>query len=99
MRYFVGLDWGGTTHAVCVLDTDGREFARFAVAHTDEGLAELCRRLAGLAPAAEVPVNFSTPAARTYIKAGSAREPIAVRTSSVPPPAASSIRSSRLSIR
>jgi transposase len=79
MRYFVGLDWGGTTHAVCVLDADGREVSRFTVAHTAEGLAELCRRLAGLAPAAEVPVAVERPSGLlidTLVEAGHPVVPI-----------------------
>jgi transposase len=79
MRYFVGLDWGGTTHAVCVLDADGREVSRFTVAHTAEGLAELCRRLAGLAPAAEVPVAIERPSGLlvdTLVEAGHPVVPI-----------------------
>ena len=79
MRYFVGLDWGSTTHAVCVLEAEGREVSRFMIAHTAEGLAELCRRLAGLAPAAEVPVAIERPSGLlvdTLIEAGHPVVPI-----------------------
>jgi hypothetical protein len=45
MQYFIGLDWGGAAHAVCVIAADGHEVTRFVAAHTTEGLSEL-RRLA-----------------------------------------------------
>jgi len=34
MPYSVGLDWGGATHAVCVVDERGSVVARFEAAHT-----------------------------------------------------------------
>jgi transposase len=43
---FGGVDWATDAHAVCVVDTDGAVRAEFDVAHTAEGLAELCRRVA-----------------------------------------------------
>jgi transposase len=61
MRHFVGLDWGGTGHAVCVVDEGGRDVLRFAVAHTAEGLAELRRRLARLGAPADLPVAIERP--------------------------------------
>jgi transposase len=61
MRHFVGLDWGGTGHAVCVVDEGGRDVLRFSVAHTSDGLAELRRRLARLGPAAGLPVAIERP--------------------------------------
>ncbi len=61
MRYFVGLDWGGTEHAVCVVDESGREALRFSATHTADGLAELRRRLARLAAPAELPVAIERP--------------------------------------
>ena len=46
MGYCCGVDWGGSVHAVCVIDdTDGHIVARFTIDHTAEGLAELRRRL------------------------------------------------------
>ncbi len=51
MGFYVGIDWGGTRHAVCVVDeADGTIAARFEVAHTAAGLAELERRLAKFGP-------------------------------------------------
>jgi len=60
-RYFVGIDWARAEHAVCVLDDHGQLKAAFSVAHTAEGLAELVRRLARIAPAAELPVAIERP--------------------------------------
>jgi hypothetical protein len=49
MGYCCGVDWGGSVHAVCVIDdADGHVVARFTIDHTAEGLAELRRRLEGL---------------------------------------------------
>ena len=42
---FGGVDWATDAHAVCVVDSDGRAVEEFDVAHTAEGLAELCRRV------------------------------------------------------
>lgn len=62
MAYRCGLDWGEGEHAACVLDAaDGRVVAQFTVEHTQEGLATLQRRLAALAPAAELPVALERP--------------------------------------
>jgi predicted NBD/HSP70 family sugar kinase len=42
---FVGLDWGGASHAVCVLDGSGKVLERFLVTHDLDGLADLVARL------------------------------------------------------
>jgi transposase len=49
-----GIDWASADHAVCVVDASGQAVARFTVAHTAAGLAELAGRLrkAGAAEAA-----------------------------------------------
>lgn len=44
-----GVDWATDAHAVCVVDADGGVVAEFDVEHTADGLAELCRRLRGVA--------------------------------------------------
>jgi transposase len=59
--YFVGLDWAQAEHAVCVLDDRGKVKVAFSVPHTRQGLAELIRRLARIAPAAELPVAIERP--------------------------------------
>ena len=62
MGFVVGLDWGGAGHAVCVVDAvHGGVAARFAVAHTAEGLSELKRRLARFDAPAELPVAIERP--------------------------------------
>jgi transposase len=45
---FGGVDWATDAHAVCVVDADGGVVAEFDVAHTADGLTELCRRLRGV---------------------------------------------------
>ncbi len=42
---FGGVDWATDAHAVCVVDDHGRVVVEFDVAHTGDGLAELCRRI------------------------------------------------------
>jgi transposase len=79
MRYVVGLDWGSTEHAVCVLGEDGREVTRFAAIHTAEGLAELQRRLARLGRPTESPIAIERPTGLlvdTLVEAGHPIVPI-----------------------
>jgi transposase len=61
MPSFVGLDWGGLSHAVCVVDDTGHIVARFEAGHDAGGLAELLARLARLGRAAELPVAIERP--------------------------------------
>src|SRR3569833_1501864 len=61
MRLLAGLDWGGERHAVCVVDSDGKNVAHFEVAHGLDGLRELRARFAKLAPAAEIPIAIERP--------------------------------------
>jgi transposase len=61
MPHFAGLDWGGAVHAVCVVDEQGRVAARFEVAHTAGGLAELRRKLARFGDPAGLPVAIERP--------------------------------------
>jgi len=61
MPYTVGLDWGGTTHAVCVLDAAGAVAQQFEIPHTADGLAALRRKLAAFGPPAELPVAIERP--------------------------------------
>ena len=46
MGVFVGVDWGGGAHAVCVLDAQGAVLDRFEADHDREGLGTLLARLA-----------------------------------------------------
>lgn len=61
MRLFAGLDWGGSGHAICVVDERGNIAAHFEVSHNAAGLSELRIRLAKLAPAAEIPIAIERP--------------------------------------
>lgn len=60
-RDFVGIDWAKLEHAVCVVDDRGKVKVAFPVSHSREGLKELARRLARIAPAAELPVAIERP--------------------------------------
>jgi hypothetical protein len=42
-RWFVGIDWGGESHQVCVLDRDRRKIEERSVKHDGEGVGELIR--------------------------------------------------------
>lgn len=42
---FVGVDWGYSVHAVCVIDERGAVLKRFSANHDREGLSELLRQL------------------------------------------------------
>jgi transposase len=61
MQYFVGLDWAAREHAVCVLDGRGSVVARYTVAHTAVGMADLVARLTKLAPPAELRIAIERP--------------------------------------
>lgn len=61
MPYFVGIDWGGATHAVCVVGDQGKVAARFEAAHTADGLAAMRRKLARFGGPAELPVAIERP--------------------------------------
>ena len=45
MTIFVGLDWGGSSHAVCIVAAAGKILDRFSVTHDRAGLADLVARL------------------------------------------------------
>jgi transposase len=61
MKLFAGLDWGGSSHAVCVVDEAGKIVDRFEPTHDAEGLAQLKARLARHAAAAELPIAVERP--------------------------------------
>jgi transposase len=63
-QFFVGIDWAAATHAVCVLDHDGRKVAAFTVAHTADGLAGLVRRLARHGDPDGMPIAIERPDGR-----------------------------------
>src|SRR5688500_15701460 len=45
MRFFVGIDWASHTHALCLLDEEGRVRWHAAVPHTAAGLATVVCQL------------------------------------------------------
>ena len=45
---FVGIDWGGSHHQLCVVDAVGVRRRQLRLAHDVAGLAELDRELGGL---------------------------------------------------
>lgn len=48
MEKFAGIDWASEEHAACIVDTDGMRVREWIVAHDEDGIAALCRELAGL---------------------------------------------------
>ncbi len=69
MPYHAGLDWGGTAHAVCVIDATGAVLARIEVRHDAAGLADLLARLKRIAPPAELPVAIGRPSSGLIVDA------------------------------
>lgn len=61
MKYFAGLDWGGNSHAACVVDQVGRIVLRTEVRHDASGLESLQRQLNKIAPAAAIPIAIERP--------------------------------------
>ena len=59
---YAGVDWAVDAHAVCVVDSQGCVVVEFDVAHTADGLAELCRRYLGHAtPREAAPIAARKP--------------------------------------
>ncbi len=61
MPYTIGLDWGGSAHAVCVMDAGGAVSQHFEVAHSADGLAELRRKLTAFGKPAELAIAIERP--------------------------------------
>jgi transposase len=61
MPFYVGLDWGGTAHAVCVVDSGGQIVARIEARHDDAGLADMLAWLRKIAPPAQLPIAIERP--------------------------------------
>ncbi len=79
MPLFAGLDWGGLSHAVYVVDETGRAIAHFEARHEACGLAELLARLKRLGSPADLPVAIERPSGLivdALIEAGHAVIPI-----------------------
>jgi transposase len=63
-QFFVGLDWAAETHAVCVINTEGRALAQFMVEHSADGIRRLIDRLARFGDPLDVPVGIERPDGR-----------------------------------
>ena len=61
MPFHGGLDWGGTSHAVCVIDSTGQVVVRLEAKHDAAGLADMLARLKRVAPPAELPIAIERP--------------------------------------
>jgi transposase len=61
MPFHAGLDWGGASHAVCVIDGAGQVVVREEVRHDAAGLATLLTALRRIAPPGELPIAIERP--------------------------------------
>lgn len=61
MPFHGGLDWGGTSHAVCIIYGVGRVVVRVEARHDAAGLADLIARLERVAEPAELPIAIERP--------------------------------------
>ena len=57
---YAGWDWASESHAVTVLDQDGKVVQRFSLRHDEAGLTDAMERLSSIAPPAELPVAIET---------------------------------------
>jgi transposase len=63
-QFFVGIDWAAETHAVCVMNADGRIVSEFTIKHSADGIALLVRRLTKFGEPADIPVGIERPNGR-----------------------------------
>lgn len=61
MPFHAGLDWGGASHSICIVDAAGQVVMREEVRHDAAGLAALITRLRAIAPPAELPIAIERP--------------------------------------
>lgn len=61
MPFHAGLDWGGTSHSICIIDGAGQVIARDEIRHDAAGLAAMLARLRKIAPPAELPIAIERP--------------------------------------
>lgn len=54
---FIGLDWGGSFHQMCVLDSLGQVISQSRFAHDVDGLEELDDRLSGCGPVVGIAIE------------------------------------------
>lgn len=79
MQNYVGLDWGGSAHALCVIDTSGKVVQALTSEHSAEGLSALLLQLKRIAPPAELSVAIERPnglLVDTLVRAGHTVVPI-----------------------
>ena len=79
MALFAGCDWGGESHAICVIDEAGAVRWQAKIAHDAEGLEKLVQQLAKLGPAADLPIAIERPTGLlvdTLVEAGHPVVPI-----------------------
>ena len=62
MPFHGGLDWGGTSHAVCIIDGAGQVVVRVEARHDAAGLADLIARLERVAKPADPSPSSGHPA-------------------------------------
>jgi transposase len=73
MAYHAGLDWGGVSHSICVVDSGGQIVTRSEVRHDAAGLTALLASLHKLAPPSDIPIAIERPTGLlvdTLIEAG-----------------------------
>jgi hypothetical protein len=56
-EFFVGIDWGGYAHQLCVLDAAGARWREASLEHNRRGIAQLDAELAALAERLPVAVE------------------------------------------
>jgi len=61
MTIFTGLDWGGSSHAVCIVDPAGKVLDHFVVAHDRDGLADLVGHLRRHGLPEQMPIAIERP--------------------------------------
>ena len=76
MPFHGGLDWGGTSHAVCVIDGAGQVIVRIEAHHDAAGLADMLARLRRVATPAELPIAIERPSGLTVDALVAAGHPV-----------------------
>ncbi|WP_242130476.1 IS110 family transposase [Sphingobium sp. Sx8-8] len=61
MTLYAGLDWGGASHSICVVNDSGQIVARWDAPHDTAGLTTLIVSLRKLAPPGELPIAIERP--------------------------------------
>jgi transposase len=73
---YVGIDWAADTHAVCIIEADGRVVDRFTISHSAEGFERLVGRLARRAEPGSLPVAIERPDGRLVDRLLEAGHPV-----------------------